>query len=67
MVLRRSLDRRKVQDLPQNATVMESVYKQVLFWVPFEILRPFLAAQPVTPLSNDKEGNMNYAEFFGRT
>jgi gliding motility associated protien GldN len=55
-----------LQDLPQNATVVESVYKQVLFWVPFEILRPFLAAQPVTPLSNDKEGNMNYAEFFDK-
>ena len=55
-----------LQNLSQNATVMESVYKQVLFWVPFEILRPFLAAQPVTPLSNDKEGNMNYAEFFDK-
>lgn len=53
-------------DLPANASVVESVYKQVLFWVPFETLRPYLAAQPVTPLGNDKEGNMNYAEFFDK-
>lgn len=53
-------------DLPANATVMESVYKQILFWMPFEKLRPYLAAQPVTPLGNDKEGNMCYDEFFDK-
>jgi hypothetical protein len=53
-------------DLPENATVMESVYKQILFWMPFEKLRPYLAAQPVTPLGNDKEGNMCYDEFFDK-
>lgn len=53
-------------DLSENATVMQSVYKQILFWMPFEKLRPYLAAQPVTPLGNDKEGNMCYDEFFDK-
>lgn len=53
-------------DLPANATVMQSVYKQILFWMPFEKLRPYLAVQPVTPLGNDKEGNMCYDEFFDK-
>lgn len=53
-------------DLTANESVMNSVYKQILFWMPFETLRPYLAAQPVTPLGNDKEGNMNYAEFFDK-
>lgn len=49
-----------------NKEITSAVYQQILFWVPFETLRPYLTAQPITPLSNDKEGNMNYAEFFDK-
>lgn len=53
-------------NLQQDAPVMNALYTQLLFWMPFDKLRPYLAAQPVTPLGNDKEGNMCYDEFFDK-
>jgi hypothetical protein len=55
-----------LKNLQQDAPVMNALYTQLLFWMPFDKLRPYLAAQPVTPLGNDKEGNMCYDEFFDK-
>lgn len=47
----------------EGMPVMEALYGQILFWVPFDAFRPYLAKQYMTPKRNDNQ-RMTYDEFF---
>ena len=38
-----------------ETTVMDALYGQILFWVPFDAFRPYMAQQYVTPRGNDNK------------
>ena len=52
-----------------NATIyegmpmMEALYGQILFWVPFDAFRPFMAQQYVTPRGSDSQ-RVTFDDFF---
>lgn len=43
--------------------VMEALYGQILFWVPFDSFRPYMAQQYIMPRRNDTK-RVTYDEFF---
>lgn len=45
--------------------VMEALYGQILFWVPFDAFRPYMAQQYVTPRGNDTK-RMTFEDFFAQ-
>ena len=47
------------EDMP----VMEALYGQILFWVPFDAFRPYMAQQYVTPRGNDSK-RVTFDDFF---
>lgn len=47
----------------ENATVMEALYQQILFWIPFDSFRPFMAQQYVMPKGNDTK-RVTFDDFF---
>ena len=51
--------------LSKNATVMAALYQQILFWVPFDSFRPYLAQQYIMPKGNDTK-RVTYDEFFAQ-
>ena len=46
-----------------NTPVMEALYGQLLFWIPFDKLRPYMAQQYIMPKNNDK-ARITYDDFF---
>ena len=46
-----------------ETTVMDALYGQILFWVPFDALRPYMAQQYVTPRGNDNK-RITFDDFF---
>ena len=49
----------------ETATPMEALYQQILFWVPFDSFRPYLAQQYIMPKGNDTK-RVTYDEFFAQ-
>ena len=49
----------------ENATAMEALYQQLLFWVPFDSFRPYMAQQYIMPKGNDTK-RVTYDEFFAQ-
>ena len=49
------------EDMP----VMEALYGQILFWVPFDAFRPYMAQQYVTPRGSDSK-RMTFDDFFAQ-
>ena len=47
----------------EGMPVMEALYGQILFWVPFDAFRPYMAKQYMTPKKNDNPP-VTYDEFF---
>lgn len=42
---------------------MEALYGQILFWVPFDAFRPYMAQQYVTPRGSDSK-RVTFDDFF---
>ncbi len=51
------------EELTKDTPVMEALYKQLLFWVPFDAFRPFMAQQYVMPKGNDTK-RVTFDDFF---
>ena len=49
------------EDMP----VMEALYGQILFWVPFDAFRPYMAQQYVTPRGSDSK-RITFEDFFAQ-
>lgn len=49
------------EDMP----VMEALYGQILFWVPFDSFRPYMAQQYLTPRGSDSK-RMTFEDFFAQ-
>lgn len=47
----------------ENMSPMESLYQQILFWVPYDEFRPYMAKQYVTPRGNDSK-RVTFDDFF---
>ena len=47
----------------EGMSVMESLYGQILFWVPFDAFRPYMAQQYVTSRGSDSQ-RMTFDDFF---
>lgn len=47
----------------EGMPVMEALYGQILFWVPFELFRPYMAKQYMIPKYNDYQ-RVTFDEFF---
>ena len=45
--------------------VMEALYGQILFWIPFDALRPYLAKQYIMPRKNETK-RVTFDEFFAK-
>jgi gliding motility associated protien GldN len=50
-------------NVSETDTPMQALYKQILFWVPFESFRPYMAQQYVTPRGNDSR-RVTFEDFF---
>jgi gliding motility associated protien GldN len=49
----------------ENMPVMDALYGQILFWVPFDTFRPYMAQQYVTPRGNDTK-RVTFDDFFAQ-
>lgn len=49
------------EDMP----IMDAIYGQILFWVPFDAFRPYMAQQYVTPRGNDTK-RVTFDDFFAQ-
>ena len=49
------------EDMP----IMDALYGQILFWVPFDAFRPYMAQQYVTPRGNDTK-RVTFDDFFAQ-
>lgn len=47
----------------EGKTPMEALYDQILFWVPYDTFRPYMAQQYVTPRGNDSK-RVTFDDFF---
>lgn len=47
----------------EGMPIMEALYGQILFWVPFDAFRPYMAKQNMTPKKNDNQ-RITYDDFF---
>ena len=47
----------------EGMPIMEALYGQILFWVPFDAFRPYMAKQNMTPKKNDNQ-SITYDDFF---
>jgi gliding motility associated protien GldN len=47
----------------ETMTPMEALYNQILFWVPYDAFRPYMAQQYVTPRGNDSK-RVTFDDFF---
>lgn len=51
--------------MTSDMPIMEALYGQLLFWIPFDALRPYMAQQYIMPKSSDKT-RVTYDEFFAK-
>jgi gliding motility associated protien GldN len=49
--------------MTEETPVMDALYGQILFWVPFDAFRPYMAQQYVTPRGNDNK-RITFDDFF---
>ena len=49
----------------EGMPVMDALYQQLLFWVPFDAFRPYMAQQYVTPRGSDSK-RMTFDDFFAQ-
>ena len=49
----------------EGMPVMEALYGQILFWVPFDAFRPYMAQQYLTPRGNDTR-RVTFDDFFAQ-
>ena len=47
----------------EDMSVMQALYGQILFWVPFDTFRPYMAQQYVTPRGSDSK-RVTFDDFF---
>lgn len=47
----------------ENVSVMSALYKQILFWIPFDSFRPYMAQQYIMPKGNDTK-RVTFDDFF---
>ena len=47
----------------ETMTPMDALYNQILFWVPYDAFRPYMAQQYVTPRGNDSK-RVTFDDFF---
>ena len=47
----------------EDMSVMQALYGQILFWVPFDSFRPYMAQQYVTPRGSDSK-RVTFDDFF---
>ena len=52
-------------DIYEGMSVMDALYGQILFWVPFDSFRPYMAQQYVTPRGNDTK-RVTFDDFFSQ-
>jgi gliding motility associated protien GldN len=45
--------------------IMEALYGQILFWIPFDYLRPYMAQQYMVPTNNDTK-RVTFDDFFAK-
>ena len=48
----------------EGMSVMDALYGQILFWVPFDSFRPFMARQYMLPHGDNDAKRVTYDEFF---
>ena len=51
--------------ISEGTPVMDALYDQLLFWIPFDALRPYMAQQYVMPKASDKT-RVTFDEFFAK-
>ena len=49
----------------ESTPVMDALYGQILFWVPFDYFRPYMAQQYVTPRGSDSK-RITFDDFFAQ-
>ena len=49
----------------EGMSVMDALYGQILFWVPFDAFRPYMAQQYVTPRGSDTK-RITFDDFFAQ-
>ena len=47
----------------EGMPVMDALYQQILFWVPFDLFRPYMAQQYIMPNRNDSK-RITFDDFF---
>ena len=52
-------------DIYEGMPVMDALYGQILFWVPFDAFRPYMAQQYVTPRGSDTK-RVTFDDFFAQ-
>lgn len=52
-------------DIYDGMPVMDALYGQILFWVPFDAFRPYMAQQYVTPRGSDTK-RVTFDDFFAQ-
>ena len=57
--------RADMQPMTPDMPIMEALYGQLLFWIPFDALRPYMAQQYVMPKASDKT-RVTFDEFFAK-
>jgi hypothetical protein len=51
--------------MTEETSVMDALYGQILFWVPFDSFRPYMAQQLVATTDNDSKG-VTFDDFFAK-
>ena len=51
--------------MTEETSVMDALYGQILFWVPFDLFRPYMAQQLVATTDNDSKG-VTFDDFFAK-
>lgn len=51
--------------LSQGDNIRDALYSQILFWIPFDALRPYMAHQYMIPQKNDTK-RVTFDEFFAK-
>lgn len=50
-------------DNVEGMSPMDALYNQIIFWVPYDVFRPYMAQQYVTPRGNDSK-RVTFDDFF---
>jgi gliding motility associated protien GldN len=53
------------EGMSEDTPIMEALYQQLLFWVPFDAFRPYMAKQYIIPKGNDNDSKrVTFDDFF---